>query len=88
MEQPRLLWTPDEYFKANSNLSHYMTWLRINKNISFSDYQALWVWSVTDVAAFWESMWEYFDIIHEGTYTSVLQGKMPQVKWFEGVRLN
>jgi acetoacetyl-CoA synthetase len=89
MESPRLLWTPAETIKANANLSHYTQWLKDTQNLSFTDYHEVWKWSVENIAAFWESLWKYFDIIHEGSYESVINNhEMPGVKWFEGTRLN
>jgi acetoacetyl-CoA synthetase len=89
MESPRLLWTPTETIKANANLSHYTQWLKDTQNLSFADYHEVWKWSVENIAAFWESLWKYFDVIHEGSYESVINNhEMPGVKWFEGTRLN
>lgn len=88
MESPRLLWTPTENMKQDANLLHYINWLKNNRQLSFADYQSLWEWSVNDSDAFWESIWEYFDILHDGEITKVSEGNMPRVKWFEGTNLN
>ncbi|MEK7256161.1 MAG: AMP-binding protein, partial [Bacteroidota bacterium] len=48
-----------------------------------------WQWSVENVAEFWESLWNYFNIISHSPYSAVLSGeKMPGAKWFEGSTLN
>jgi acetoacetyl-CoA synthetase len=88
MESPRLLWSPSEQFKKESNLNHYMLWLKKSYNLSFEDYHTLWQWSVDNVADFWESQWKYFDILHEGSHTDVCRDQMPHVTWFEGTSLN
>ncbi|HYG01096.1 MAG TPA: acetoacetate--CoA ligase [Chryseosolibacter sp.] len=88
METPRLLWTPTDKLKNGSNLDHYLQWLASHKNLQFDSYEQLWQWSVDDVAAFWQSMWEYFEVIHEGEFNHVFSGEMPTVKWFEGTSLN
>jgi acetoacetyl-CoA synthetase len=85
---PRILWTPDEDVKRNSNLNQYMQWLKNEAQVSFDDYHQLWKWSVANPAAFWKSLWRYFNIQHDGNYNSVCEGVMPRVKWFEGTRLN
>jgi len=88
-EQPKLLWTPTEDFKTNSNLSHYMQWLSEQGYPTFNNYQDLWEWSVKDLEGFWESLWKYFDIKSYTNYSSVLEGpKMPHYKWFNGATLN
>jgi acetoacetyl-CoA synthetase len=88
-DQSRLLWTPSATFKKQSNLRKYMDWLRTHKNLDFQDYHNLWKWSTDDLSGFWESMWEYFDIISHSPYQQVLSdSKMPGAKWFEGSTLN
>lgn len=88
MESPRLLWTPDSEFKEQSNIGVYMRWLEKNKDLYFSSYHALWKWSVENPEAFWTSLWEYFEVMADGTYKNVMEGEMPTVKWFEGTKLN
>ena len=88
-EQAKPIWTPSAASKDNTNLSDYIRWLSKNKQLSFNDYQSLWQWSVDEVSTFWQSQWEYFNIIYEGEYNSVLEGvKMPDYHWFKGTRLN
>lgn len=89
MNTPTLLWEPSKEFVENSNVAHYMRWLKENKNLSYDNYHSLWQWSTENIEAFWESIWQYFDIQHSGQYDSVLNGKeMPFFKWFEGTHLN
>ena len=35
----------------------YQNWLRDQRGLSFASYRELWQWSVTDLAAFWQSIW-------------------------------
>ena len=83
------LWTPSKDFIEQANLSQYMHWLSEKKKLAFHDYQELWEWSVENVNDFWESLWQYFDILHDGNYASITNGEpMPKTRWFEGVSLN
>jgi acetoacetyl-CoA synthetase len=87
MEKP--LWSPSEQFISNSNIQQYINWLKEKKSLSFNSYHDLWRWSVDHVSDFWESVWQYFDIIHSGNYQQVLSGsEMPFHSWFEGTYLN
>jgi acetoacetyl-CoA synthetase len=83
-----MLWSPSKEFIRQSNITHYQQWLKENKNLVFDDYHSLWQWSVDNIEAFWESLWKYFDVMHDGTYQHILQGTMPRYKWFEGTELN
>ena len=51
------------------------------------DYDALWRWSVDDVAGFWSAVWSFFDV-GPATHETVLRGAMPEVTWFPGATLN
>jgi len=88
-ETPKLLWTPTESFKNESNLNSFISWLNNNKNKHFEDYDDLWKWSVNDLEGFWKSIWEYFEIESSNDYRSVMEGnEMPHYKWFQGAKLN
>ena len=88
MSDAKLLWTPTAEFKENANLSHYMAWLNEHRNLVFSDYQELWQWSVDNIDEFWQSLMDYFKIIHEGDGPVTSGSQMPDIQWFEGIRLN
>lgn len=86
---PKMLWKPDEAFIKNSNLFHFKKWLETNHGLIFQDYAQLWEWSVSQPAAFWESIWKYFELISHSPYTAVMSDdKMPKTKWFKGSTLN
>lgn len=89
MESAQKLWSPDRAFRENAQLTSYLQWLQAKKGLEFQDYAALWAWSVAETADFWESIWQYFEVIAHHPYQSVLSGgQMPEVTWFEGATLN
>ena len=84
-----ILWRPSESFQAGSQLRDYESWLERNYGLKFDDYEALWAWSVEEVALFWESLWMYFGIIQHAPYKAVLSSyAMPGAEWFDGAELN
>jgi len=86
---PRLLWTPSQALQDSSNIRAYMRWLETTRGLRFATYDELWRWSVADLEAFWESLWEYFQIRSVTPYTRVLSSHtMPGARWFEGATLN
>lgn len=86
---PPLLWRPSDASVERAHLTHYRLWLQKEKGLSFADYQALWAWSVEAPAAFWESIWQYFQITSQTPYIEVLSDDpMPDARWFEGSELN
>ena len=84
-----LLWTPRPEFAAKSNIASYMRWLSESRGIEVRDYPALWRWSVSEIDAFWASIWDYFKVHSQAPYERVLDRRdMPGAKWFEGSRVN
>lgn len=88
MEKETWLWTPPAELVENCNLNHYMRWLREKGTMDTDDYHQLWTWSVENIPAFWKSIREYFDVLHEGEPEEIMTGTMPRVNWFPGLRLN
>ena len=67
----------------------YQNWLQARHGLQFADYHALWRWSVTELDAFWQSIWDYFDLQSPTPHTAVLaQNVMPGAKWFVGAQTN
>ncbi|HZY15262.1 MAG TPA: AMP-binding protein, partial [Ramlibacter sp.] len=70
-------------------LRRYQDWLRATRGLTFASYQELWEWSVTDLPAFWQSIWDYFDLQSPTPHRQVLaDGSMPGARWFEGAQVN
>ena len=67
----------------------YQNWLSEQRGLRFDSYDALWQWSVTDLSAFWQSVWDYYQLQSPTPHTSVLaERKMPGGKWFDGAQFN
>jgi acetoacetyl-CoA synthetase len=72
-----------------ATLSRYMRWLEERHGHAFADYEALRRWSVTELEAFWASIWEFFDVSAARPYERVLGSReMPGAEWFPGAELN
>ncbi|HEX6957782.1 MAG TPA: acetoacetate--CoA ligase [Ferrovibrio sp.] len=88
-DQPALLWSPSPERIARSRMRQYMDWLARERGLTFSDYDALWRWSVEDLEGFWASLWDYFEIKAHKPYEKVLAKRtMPGAQWFTGAELN
>ncbi|MDH4050388.1 MAG: acetoacetate--CoA ligase, partial [Rubrivivax sp.] len=72
-----------------SRIDAYEGWLQTTHGLRFDDYEALWRWSVTDLDAFWASIWAYFDLQSPTPRSAVLDGdRMPGARWFPGAQTN
>lgn len=76
--------------KSTSKFSEYTTFLETSYDLSFSDYASLHQWSISQQAAFWESIAAFFSIDFDMPYTAVFEPVTPfwQTKWFSGAHLN
>jgi acetoacetyl-CoA synthetase len=85
---PDVLWRPTPEQTAGANITKYTEWLK-TRGRCFTDYEALWRWSVTDLESFWGSIWEYFDVDAATPYDRVLGRRtMPGAEWFPGATLS
>jgi acetoacetyl-CoA synthetase len=67
----------------------YQNWLAEKYGLQFENYDALWQWSVTDLDAFWQSIWDYFELQSPTPHSAALaDDRMPQAQWFPGAQLN
>src|SRR5262249_52206950 len=84
-----LIWTPSAERIANANITAFMAWLKQTRGLDFDGYAQLWQWSVTDLDAFWQAIWDYNDIVVAQPPEAVLGNReMPGAEWFPGARLN
>ena len=67
----------------------YQNWLRDQRGLTFENYDALWRWSTTELEAFWQSIWDYFELYSPTPHTAVLAARcMPGANWFPGAQVN
>jgi acetoacetyl-CoA synthetase len=84
-----VLWTPRPDQIEPTRLAEYMRWLAEERGLPFDSYEALWAWSVDELEAFWQSIWDYFGVQADGTSVPVLgSAAMPGAQWFPNARLN
>src|ERR1700694_3936790 len=84
-----LLWQPSEQMKQQTNMAQFMRWLEQTKGVTLRDSTALWEWSVSDLEAFWESIWQFFQVQASRPPATVLkERRMPGARWFPGAELN
>lgn len=87
--QGEVLWTPRPDQIEPTRLAAYMRWLAAERGLKFDSYDALWRWSVDELEAFWQSIWDYFDVQADGRCEPVLgSAAMPGAQWFPNTRLN
>jgi len=86
----KLLWAPAKDNVHKTKMFRFMNTVNQKYDQHFTQYPELWKWSVENIAEFWETMWDFADIIHSKPFDEVVDdaGKMPGTKWFSGAQLN
>ena len=89
MTDTQRLWQPEPLDNNNSLIADYMRFLSEDGHGDFSDYDALWNWSVTELDAFWSSVWDFADIIGDrGAIAYAHDEAIRNAQFFPEARLN
>ncbi|KAB8238461.1 acetoacetyl-CoA synthase [Aspergillus alliaceus] len=86
---PRKLW--EHANPQSTQMWAFKQKLEEEKDLQFPTFHDLYQWTINNRAAFWDFCWNYFSIIHEGSYTTVIDesARIDSIpSWFEGIRLN
>jgi len=84
-----ILWCPPDDVFESTNIGRYLHWLRDTRGLDFSDYYALWRWSIEDLDGFWASIAGYADVrFHDQPTTALADASLPGAVWFPGATLN
>ncbi|EMO42199.1 acetoacetate-CoA ligase [Leptospira noguchii serovar Autumnalis str. ZUN142] len=84
------LWAPSSDRIESSNLVRYFKFLKEKKNLSLSTFEDLRVWSVNEIGLFWESIWEFSEVVFSQKYDLVYRNgsNFTDSKFFPGAKLN
>ncbi len=70
-------------------ITTYRHWLAEQRGLHFDHYDALWRWSITDLPAFWASIWDFFELQSPTPWSAVVApDTMPGARWFAGAQIN
>ena len=86
----KLLWQPSEQRIKASNMYRFMNAINERFGRNFTEYEALYRWSIQNIPDFWATLWDFAGVIASEPYEQVIDdlNKMPGAKWFTGARLN
>lgn len=84
------LWAPSSQQIESSNLTRYQKYLEETKGLQFANFEELRSWSVKDVGAFWESIWNFSGFVHSKPYETPFQKaeNFTESRFFPGAKLN
>jgi acetoacetyl-CoA synthetase len=87
---PQPLWTPTAERIAATRMTAFRQFINQRHALELADYLALHAWSLSERAAFWQAIADFFEIrFHSPASTVLLEGPaMPSAHWFSGATLN
>jgi len=85
-----VLWRPSSKIKEESNLNQFIkNFVDEFKNQSDVKYEELWKWSIKKPEKFWDSIWDYSNVLGEkGEILLKDKDKMPGARFFPNAKLN
>ena len=85
-----VLWRPSSKIKEESNLNQFIkNFVDEFKNQSDVKYEELWKWSIEKPEKFWDSIWDYSNVLGEkGDILLQDKDKMPGARFFPNAKLN
>lgn len=82
----RILWEPSKQRQMDAQVTQFIQWVNGRYQAQFAGYDELWAWSVTELEAFWASVFEYF--FGEEPGDVLPQRRMPGASWFPDAKVN
>ena len=84
------LWRPSPQLVANANLTRFVEAAETASGLGFSNYDALWRWSVEHCDDFWRLVWSFGEVIGDGPgATGILHpNRCREAQFFPEARLN
>jgi acetoacetyl-CoA synthetase len=89
-EAPTPLWQPSPQRMQQANLTRFAALVNRRWNAGATDHASLYDWSIRHPRQFWESMWDFGEVIGDkGSAPYLVEAdRMPGARWFPQARLN
>ena len=86
----KVLWRPSSKIKEESNLNQFIkNFVDEFNNQSDVNYEEIWKWSIQKPEKFWDSIWDYSNVLGEkGDILLKDKDKMPGARFFPNAKLN
>jgi len=83
------IFEPDESRRAESVLARFLAWTNEREGLQLETYADLHDWSIDSIDRFWESVWDFCDVIGERGERTLVGGEdMLGARFFPDAKLN
>ncbi len=86
--EPKVVWQPGAADHDRANLARFAAFLSSEVGVELSRWEQLREFSITRLADFWESVRRFYALDLHEPHSAVLEGQMPQCRWFPGGECN
>ena len=85
-----LLWQPSPERARSTEMYRFLVFVRERHGLTLESYEALYRWSIENLAEFWAAVWDFCGVIHSRGYDRVVDDptRMPGAHWFAGTHLS
>ncbi len=85
-----MLWKPSDEYIRSTKMFEFICYVNKKHSLELHDYPALYDWSVKNIPEFWDTLWQFFEIIVSRPYLTPVKDpeKLPGADWFPGAMLN
>ena len=85
----RLLWAPNDVWRNISQLHQFQQQIEKRYPLPDTSYTALQRWSVRNIEAFWQELWDFvMPQVSQKPQSVLSNNNMLDAQWFEGAKLN
>ncbi|MEM4302619.1 MAG: acetyl-coenzyme A synthetase N-terminal domain-containing protein, partial [Candidatus Caldarchaeum sp.] len=90
-----LLWKPSDDVVEKADMTRFIEYADRRNGLDIDPYKdkayfQLYDWSVENIPAFWDTVWNFVEVKASKRYNQVVDdlNKFPGASWFAGARLN
>ncbi len=84
-----ILWSPSVERYQASTMAAFERYLSKKHELTFSDYNDMWQWSISDLNSFWGVIADFFELRFFEQPQKILNKRaMPGAEWFVGAKVN
>ena len=84
-----ILWSPSVERYQASTMAAFERYLSKKHELTFSDYNDMWRWSISDLNSFWGAIADFFELRFFEQPQKILNKRaMPNAEWFVGAKVN
>lgn len=86
----KILWEPSSRQITDANITRFREFVDARYSLNLKSYTDLYEWSVSNISEFWESVWDFTDVVGKRGPAHAIDDitRFPGAEWFRNAKLN